>query len=153
MRKGTAHLAPLYLGPSSLLSSTFSHQQQKQARYYKLCFLGHLCFLVSLYFCLTPATPGSDSPGQAMEAEEIMKQLDIEQAEEMPSSTLTSTESISLCHGNTALPQRLHISSDAIEEGEIVTETDMPPLTGRSLSNTIIFAQYTVCNVIVLVEI
>lgn len=75
------------------------------------------------------ATPGSDSPGQAMEAEEIMKQLDIEQAEEMPSSTLTSTESIGLCHSNTALPQRLHISSDTIEEGEIVTETDMPPLT------------------------
>lgn len=75
------------------------------------------------------ATPGSDSPGQAMEAEEIMKQLDIEQAEEMPSSTLTSTENISVCHGNAALPQRLHISTDAIEEGEIVTETDMPPLT------------------------
>lgn len=75
------------------------------------------------------ATPGSDSPGQAMEAEEIMKQLEIEQAEEMPSSTLTSTESISLCHPNATLPQRLQISSGTIEEGEIVTETDMPPLT------------------------
>uniref|UniRef100_A0A8P4G9C0 CTD (carboxy-terminal domain, RNA polymerase II, polypeptide A) small phosphatase like 2a n=1 Tax=Dicentrarchus labrax TaxID=13489 RepID=A0A8P4G9C0_DICLA len=76
------------------------------------------------------ATPGSDSPGQAMEAEEIMKQLDIEQAEEMPSSTLTSTEGITLCHTAPILPQRLQITSDtAVEEGEIVTETDMPPLT------------------------
>ncbi|XP_022048629.1 CTD small phosphatase-like protein 2-A [Acanthochromis polyacanthus] len=76
------------------------------------------------------ATPGSDSPGQAMEAEEIMKQLDIEPAEEMPSSTLTSTEGITPCHAAPILPQRLQISSDAtIEEGEIVTETDMPPLT------------------------
>lgn len=76
------------------------------------------------------ATPGSDSPGQAMEAEEIMKQLDIEPAEEMPSSTLTSTEGITPCHTVPILPQRLQITSDTtIEEGEIVTETDMPPLT------------------------
>lgn len=76
------------------------------------------------------ATPGSDSPGQAMEAEEIMKQLDIEQAEEMPSSTLTSTEGITPCHAAPISPQRLQITSDtSIEEGEIVTETDMPPLT------------------------
>lgn len=68
-----------------------------------------------------------------MEAEEIMKQLDIEQAEEMPSSTLTSTEDITPCHNALMLPPRLQISSDTtIEEGEIVTETDMPPLTGRS---------------------
>lgn len=59
-----------------------------------------------------------------------MKQLDIEQAEEMPSSTLTSTEGITPCHTAPMLPQRLHITSDTtIEEGEIVTETDMPPLT------------------------
>ncbi|KAM8860931.1 CTD small phosphatase-like protein 2-A [Synchiropus splendidus] len=76
------------------------------------------------------ATPGSDSPGQAMEAEEIMKQLDIEQAEEMPSSTLTSTEDIPPCHTTQVLPQRLQITSDStVEEGEIATETDMPPLT------------------------
>lgn len=68
-----------------------------------------------------------------MEAEEIMKQLDIEQAEEMPSSTLTSTEGITPCHTAPILPQRLQISSDTtIEEGEIVTETDMPPLTGMT---------------------
>lgn len=80
------------------------------------------------------ATPGSDSPGQAVEAEEIMKQLDIEQTEEMPSSTLTSTEGITPCHTAPVLPQRLQITSDtSIEEGEIVTETDMPSLTGTGL--------------------
>lgn len=83
------------------------------------------------FWLLFLATPGSDSPGQAMEAEEIMKQLDIEQAEEMPSSTLTSTEGITPCHNALMLPQKLQITSDTtIEEGEIVTETDMPPLTG-----------------------
>ncbi|XP_054632009.1 CTD small phosphatase-like protein 2-A isoform X2 [Dunckerocampus dactyliophorus] len=76
------------------------------------------------------ATPGSDSPGQAMEAEEIMKQLDIEQAEEMPSSTLTYSEGIHACHGAPMFPQRLQMASDStIEDAEIVTETDMPPLT------------------------
>ncbi|XP_078113356.1 CTD small phosphatase-like protein 2-A isoform X1 [Sander vitreus] len=84
------------------------------------------------------ATPGSDSPGQAIEAEEIMKQLDIEPAEEMPSSTLTSTEGITPCHPTPILPHRLQITSDTtIEEGEIVTETDMPPLTeSRSETGT-----------------
>lgn len=68
-----------------------------------------------------------------MEAEEIMKQLDIEQAEEMPSSTLTSAEAITSCHRAPASPQRLQINSDSsVEEGEIVTETDMPPLTGQA---------------------
>lgn len=76
------------------------------------------------------ATPGSDSPGQAMEAEEIMKQLDMEPAEEMPSSTLTSAEGIAPCHTAPVLPQRLQVTTDTtIEEEEIVTEADMPPLT------------------------
>lgn len=80
---------------------------------------------------LCPATPGSDSPGQAMEAEEIMKQLDMEPAEEMPSSTLTSAEGIAPCHTAPVLPQRLQVTTDTtIEEEEIVTEADMPPLTG-----------------------
>lgn len=62
-----------------------------------------------------------------------MKQLDIEQAEEIPSSTLTSTEGITMCHAAPVLPQRPQITPDAtIEEGEIVTETDMPPLTGKA---------------------
>ncbi|CAL8261488.1 unnamed protein product [Merluccius merluccius] len=76
------------------------------------------------------ATPGSDSPGQAIEAEEILKQLDIEQAEEIQSSTLTSTEGLTLCHTAPVLEQKPEIAPDStIEEGEIVTENDMPPLT------------------------
>lgn len=81
---------------------------------------------------LLSATPGSDSPGQAVEAEEILKQLDIEQAEEMPSSTLTSREGITQCHTVPVLSQRLQITSDTTIEGEIVTETDIPPLTGET---------------------
>lgn len=66
-----------------------------------------------------------------MEAEEIMKQLDMEPAEEMPSSTLTSAEGIAPCHTAPVLPQRLQVTTDTtIEEEEIVTEADMPPLTG-----------------------
>jgi len=68
-----------------------------------------------------------------VEAEEIIKQLDIEQAEEIPSSALTSTEGITQCLASPLLPQSLQIASDAaIEEGEIVTEIDMPPLTGKT---------------------
>ncbi|XP_046890934.1 CTD small phosphatase-like protein 2-A [Hypomesus transpacificus] len=70
------------------------------------------------------ATPGSESPGQAVEAEEVMKQLDMEEVDEIPSSTPTCAEGISLC------PADPHLSPDTtVEEGEIVTETDMPPLT------------------------
>lgn len=67
-----------------------------------------------------------------MEAEEILKQLDIEQAEEIQSSTLTSTEGLMLCHTTTpVLDEKPEIAPDStIEEGEIVTENDMPPLTG-----------------------
>lgn len=68
-----------------------------------------------------------------MEAEEIIKQLDIEPAEEMPSSILTSTEGTAPCHAAPIVPQRLQINSDTtIEQGEIVTEADMPPLTGTT---------------------
>ncbi|KAJ3595896.1 hypothetical protein NHX12_002308 [Muraenolepis orangiensis] len=75
-------------------------------------------------------TPGSDSPGQALEAEEILKQLDIEQAEEIQSSTLTSTEGLTLCHTAPVLEQKPEIAPDStFEEGQIVTENDMPPLT------------------------
>ncbi|XP_016888323.1 CTD small phosphatase-like protein 2-A [Cynoglossus semilaevis] len=76
------------------------------------------------------ATPGSDSPGQAIRAEEIVKQLDLNQAEEMPSSTLTSIEDITTCHTDPNLPARVQIPSNTIyEEGAIVTDTDIPPLT------------------------
>ncbi|KAK1789844.1 hypothetical protein P4O66_015726 [Electrophorus voltai] len=75
------------------------------------------------------ATSGSDSPGQAVEAEEIVKQLDMEQLEETPTSTTTDgSRDISF---DPALNPRPLLHTDmAAEEGEIVTEGDMPPLTG-----------------------
>ncbi|XP_048828915.1 CTD small phosphatase-like protein 2-A [Brienomyrus brachyistius] len=77
-------------------------------------------------------TSGSDSPGQAVEAEEIVKQLDMEQGEETPTSTATSREAsgISLYPASQPLPLALRPPPDgAVEEGEIVTGSDLPPLT------------------------
>ncbi|XP_012674209.1 CTD small phosphatase-like protein 2-A [Clupea harengus] len=87
------------------------------------------------------ASAGSDSAGQAMEAEEIVK-LEIEPLEETPSSTPTPTptstsasESRGVCLYPTAqvpvlpLPLPLPLPDSTVEEGEIVTEADMPPLT------------------------
>lgn len=64
-----------------------------------------------------------------------MKQLDMEPAEEMPSSTLTSAEGIAPCHTTpVVLPPRLQVAADTtVEDGEIVTEADMPPLTGAAV--------------------
>uniref|UniRef100_A0A8B9LFF2 FCP1 homology domain-containing protein n=1 Tax=Astyanax mexicanus TaxID=7994 RepID=A0A8B9LFF2_ASTMX len=74
------------------------------------------------------ATLGSDSPGQAVEAEEIVKQLDMEQLEETPTSTTTDgSRDITF---DPALNSRPLLPTDTtVEEGEIATETDMPPLT------------------------
>ncbi|KAL4593453.1 CTD small phosphatase-like protein 2-A, partial [Arapaima gigas] len=79
-------------------------------------------------------TSGSDSPGQAVEAEEIVKQLDMEQVEETPTSTATSTEATGIPpyagEQPLSLPLRPLAPPDgAVEEGEIVTGTDLPPLT------------------------
>ncbi|KAG9352076.1 hypothetical protein JZ751_020489 [Albula glossodonta] len=74
-------------------------------------------------------TSGSDSPGQAVEAEEIVKQLDMEQVEEPPTSTATATAASST-QGVPAQPLRPPPAHDpAPEEGEIVTDADLPPLT------------------------
>lgn len=84
---------------------------------------------------LPSGTSGSDSPGQAVEAEEIVKQLDMEQGEETPTSTATSREvsGISLYPASQPLPLALRPPPDgAVEEGEIVTGSDLPPLTGMS---------------------
>uniref|UniRef100_A0A4W5L741 Eukaryotic translation initiation factor 3 subunit J n=1 Tax=Hucho hucho TaxID=62062 RepID=A0A4W5L741_9TELE len=76
------------------------------------------------------ATLGSDSPGQVLEAEEMVKQLEVE---EMPTSTPTSTEGIVLSPVASAPvpppPAPLATPEPPVEEGEMVTETDMPPLT------------------------
>lgn len=73
-----------------------------------------------------------------------MKQLDMEPAEEMPSSTLTSAEGIAPCHtAPILLPPRLQVTTDTtIEEGEIVTEADMPPLTGATVWAPTLFSSF-----------
>ncbi|RXM93600.1 CTD small phosphatase-like protein 2 [Acipenser ruthenus] len=71
-------------------------------------------------------TSGSDSPGQAVEAEEIVKQLDMEQVEEIPASTATSTEGA--VFSNQTVPLR-STTDNASEEGEIASDADLPPLT------------------------
>ncbi|KAJ8249182.1 hypothetical protein GJAV_G00232050 [Gymnothorax javanicus] len=77
-------------------------------------------------------TSGSDSPGQAVEAEEIVKQLDMEQVVETPTCTATSTDSVGvpLYPSLATLPPRPPAPPDTTpEEGEIVTDPDLPPLT------------------------
>ncbi|KAJ8417646.1 hypothetical protein AAFF_G00224890 [Aldrovandia affinis] len=79
-------------------------------------------------------TSGSDSPGQAMEAEEIVKQLDMEQVEETPTSTATATSTeavgVPLYPSIPASALRPPLAPAATpEEGEIVADPDLPPLT------------------------
>uniref|UniRef100_A0A8C8IZU8 CTD small phosphatase like 2 n=1 Tax=Oncorhynchus tshawytscha TaxID=74940 RepID=A0A8C8IZU8_ONCTS len=78
------------------------------------------------------ATSGSDSPDQALEAEEIVKQLDMETVEETPTCTGTTTEEVCTTmplYSSNMLPplQPPHPPEVPIEEEEVVT--DMPPLT------------------------
>ncbi|XP_012689877.2 CTD small phosphatase-like protein 2-B [Clupea harengus] len=78
-------------------------------------------------------TSGSDSPGQAVEAEEIVKALDMEQGEETPTSTATSAEVVRApLYPPAALPPPpLHPppADEPPEEAENTIETDLPPLT------------------------
>lgn len=91
-----------------------------------------LCFCVS-------ASSGSDSPDQALEAEEIVKQLDIEQAVEMPTSTATSTQELcaptnyysSVSQLPPMRPQHIPELTPTEGEGELCADADLPPLTGR----------------------
>ncbi|XP_051994442.1 CTD small phosphatase-like protein 2-B [Xyrauchen texanus] len=75
---------------------------------------------------------GSDSPGQAVEAEEIVKQLEIEQVEEMPASTAISREPMGVSLYTSAMPSNLkpplptHTYAD---DDEDTLHSDLPPLT------------------------
>jgi len=75
----------------------------------------------------------SDSPGQAVEAEEIVKQLEMEQVEEMPTSTATSREPLSVPLYTSAMPSAFRPPSSThtpAEESENTPHSDLPPLTG-----------------------
>lgn len=93
--------------------------------------------------CVCPASAGSDSPDQALEAEEMVAQLDIEPAVETPTSTVTSTpELCATTNLYSSLPQQLppplrppHIPevSPTAGEGELQADADLPPLTGKTV--------------------
>lgn len=75
----------------------------------------------------------SDSPGQAVEAEEIVKQLEMEQVEEMPTSAATSREPLSVPLYTSAMPSAFRpppSTHTPAEERENTPHSDLPPLTG-----------------------
>ena len=74
-----------------------------------------------------------------MEAEEILKQLDMDKVEGIQSSTLTSTEGLALSHAAPVLEQKPEVAPDStIEEGELVTENDVPaPAPGMCATKVI----------------
>ncbi|XP_018109566.1 CTD small phosphatase-like protein 2-A isoform X2 [Xenopus laevis] len=69
-------------------------------------------------------TSGSDSPGQAVEAEEIVKQLDMEKVDEFSTSTATNGAS----YPSLGAPVRSTAGS-WLEGTEDTPERDIPPLT------------------------
>ncbi|EPQ14748.1 CTD small phosphatase-like protein 2 [Myotis brandtii] len=71
-------------------------------------------------------TSGSDSPGQAVEAEEIVKQLDMEQVDEITTSTTTSTNGAA--YSNQAIQVRPSVNN-GLEDAEETVNRDIPPLT------------------------
>lgn len=78
------------------------------------------------------ASSGSDSPDQAVEAEEIVRQLDMEQVEETPSCTLEVCTTTTPLHPPGAPPPRPpHIPEGPPEEAEV--DADLPPLTAPGL--------------------
>ncbi|XP_049989788.1 CTD small phosphatase-like protein 2 isoform X3 [Alexandromys fortis] len=70
-------------------------------------------------------TSGSDSPGQAVEAEEIVKQLDMEQVDEITTST---TSANGAAYSSQAVQVRPSINN-GLEEAEETVTRDIPPLT------------------------
>ncbi|XP_060923916.1 CTD small phosphatase-like protein 2-B [Limanda limanda] len=83
------------------------------------------------------ASSGSDSPDQSLEAEEIVKQLDIEQAVEIPTSTAPPTpELCATTNFYSSVPQLPPLRPPHIPEapptagtGELAADADLPPLT------------------------
>ncbi|KAJ0056641.1 hypothetical protein NL108_010593, partial [Boleophthalmus pectinirostris] len=94
------------------------------------------------------ASSGSDSPDQALEAEEIVKQLDMEQTMETPTSTGASTEE--MCTATNYYSSVSHLpplrsphipeaSATAEEEAELEADPDLPPLTAPGSSPEITY--------------
>lgn len=87
------------------------------------------------------ASSGSDSPDQALEAEEIVKQLEIEQTVETPTNVATSTqEQCTNTNFYSSVPQLPPLRPPHISAGYHTaelggTDTDLPPLTGTSHNN------------------
>ncbi|KAJ8272258.1 hypothetical protein COCON_G00111170 [Conger conger] len=83
-------------------------------------------------------TSGLDSPGQAVEAEEIVKQLDLEQVEtptSLASAPCTEPVGVPLSPSAPASLLRPPLApAVAPEDGEIVTDADLPPLTAPGLA-------------------
>ncbi|XP_078800572.1 CTD small phosphatase-like protein 2-B isoform X2 [Oryzias latipes] len=86
------------------------------------------------------ASSGSDSPDQALEAEEIVKQLDMEEVVEMPSSTVTQDVCAtthfysSVSHLPSLRPPHMLEASPTIDEAELEADADLPPLTAPGAS-------------------
>ncbi|XP_056356220.1 CTD small phosphatase-like protein 2 isoform X2 [Oenanthe melanoleuca] len=73
-------------------------------------------------------TSGSDSPGQAVEAEEIVKQLDMEQVDEITTSTATATSTNGTFPGPGSQLRAVNNGlGDSQGTGE--RDRDLPPLT------------------------
>lgn len=89
----------------------------------------NICALKSfrVYLWTISGTSGSDSPGQAVEAEEIVKQLDMEQVDEITTST---TSANGAAYSSQAVQVRPSINN-GLEEAEETVTRDIPPLTGE----------------------
>ncbi|KAK7912592.1 hypothetical protein WMY93_012803 [Mugilogobius chulae] len=94
------------------------------------------------------ASSGSDSPDQALEAEEIVKQLDMEQTVETPTITGASTEEMctatnfysSVSHlPQLRTPHIPEVTAVVEEEGDLEADADLPPLTAPGSSPEITY--------------
>uniref|UniRef100_A0A8C6P3X1 CTD small phosphatase like 2 n=1 Tax=Nothobranchius furzeri TaxID=105023 RepID=A0A8C6P3X1_NOTFU len=89
--------------------------------------LGTIFSPVFNFFSPAKTSSGSDSPDQALEAEEIVKQLDIEQVVETTTSTAMSTQDVSPLPP--LRPPHMLEASPTAEKGELDADADLPPLT------------------------
>ncbi|KAF3686503.1 CTD small phosphatase-like protein 2 [Channa argus] len=95
------------------------------------------------------ASSGSDSPDQALEAEEIVRQLDMEQTVEMSTSTATSTQELcattnfysSVSQLRPLRPPHIPEASSTEEEGELDADSDLPPLTAPGSSPDLAYVE------------